>query len=68
MTLISDIPRCKDITKLERRCNGCLVAASGVVGGDPLLPPPDDAKDSDDVDIDDGELGACMMINYKQML
>ena len=44
------------------------MAASGVVGGDPLLPPPDDAKDSDDVDIDDGELGACMMINYKQML
>jgi len=62
--LISDIPRCKDITKLERRCSGRL-AASGVVGGDPLLPP-EDANDSDDVD--DGELGACMMINYEQML
>ena len=54
------------MAKLARRCNGCLAAASGVVGGDPLLPPPDDANDSDDVD--DGELGACMMINYEQML
>lgn len=54
------------MTKLARRCSGCLAAASGVVGGDPLLPP-DDANDSDDVD--DGELGAsCMMINYEQML
>ena len=64
MTLISDIPRCKDITKLERRCSGRLAASGVVVGGDPLplplLPPPDDANDSDDVD--DGELGACMMI------
>ena len=61
MTLISDIPRCKDMAKLARRCSGRLVAASGVVGGDPL--PPDDAKDS--VDVDDGELGACMIINYE---